>query len=174
MTIKTLTPTQAHTMLAQGNAILIDVREANEFSAEHIAHAVSLPLSNLMESIQLLNLPATRPIIFQCLSGKRSGQACELMTTQGIPNPIHTIEGGITGWKNANLPVVATAAGISIFRQVQIIVGGLIAALVITGMVGGFMLAFMLAAIFGTALMVAGLTGWCGMAMLLAKMPWNR
>ncbi|MFN3701005.1 MAG: YgaP-like transmembrane domain [Alphaproteobacteria bacterium] len=90
---------------------------------------------------------------------------------------IYNLEGGITAWVEAGLPVLspsgAGGCGISIFRQVQIIVG----ALVLLSVLAGFFIstsAFVLAGLFGAALMFAGLSGWCGLAMLLNKMPWNR
>jgi len=65
------------------------------------------------------------------------------------------------------------SSGISIFRQVQIIIGGLIAVLVVFGFLG-LPFGFIGAGLLGFALFVAGLTGWCGLAMLLSKMPWNK
>jgi hypothetical protein len=90
---------------------------------------------------------------------------------------IYNLEGGITAWVEAGLPVLsplgAGGCGISIFRQVQIIVG----ALVLLSVLAGFLIstsAFVLAGLFGAALMFAGLSGWCGLAMLLNQMPWNK
>ena len=91
-------------------------------------------------------------------------------------NKIINIEGGIQAWKEQGLPVISAetkSAGLSIMRQVQIIVGFLVLASVFVGF-SGVTNAFILAGIFGGALMFAGLTGWCGLAMLLAKMPWNK
>ena len=83
------------------------------------------------------------------------------------------MDGGITAWKAAGLPVASSGKGLSIFRQVQIIVGGLIAFLVVLGLTG-LTVGFIIAGILGGALFFAGLTGWCGLAMLLRKMPWNK
>lgn len=174
--INTVSASEAARWLASGEAVLIDVREADEFSAEHIAYANSLPLSNLQDLFRQMDIPANRKIIIHCLKGERGGQAC--LSIQGCGtcrNTLYNMEGGITAWKDAGLPVISSAAasGISIFRQVQIIVGGLIAMLVLLGLLG-IGLGFVIAGFLGVALFIAGLTGWCGLAMLLSKMPWNK
>lgn len=174
--INTISPQEAARWLADGEAILIDVREADEFRAEHIAYANSLPLSALEDLFKKMNIPENRKIVFQCLKGARGGQACT--TIQGCGscnNALYNLDGGITAWKQAGLPVVSSliASGISIFRQVQIIIGGLIAVLVVLGFLG-LSFGFIGAGLLGLALFVSGLTGWCGLAMLLSKMPWNK
>lgn len=173
--VQTISPQDAARLLAQGDAILIDVREADEFKAEHIAYASSLPLSNLKSLFSQMNIPVTRKVIFHCFKGKRGGEAC--LGTQewgGCKNELYNLEGGITAWKEAGMPVIShSSSKISIFRQVQIIIGGLIALLVILGL-AGLAGGFIIAGLLGLALFFAGLTGWCGLAMLLSKMPWNK
>lgn len=174
--INTISPQEAARWLADGEAILIDVREADEFRAEHIAYANSLPLSALQDLFKQMNIPENRKIVFQCLKGTRGGQACMTIQSCGsCNNVLYNLDGGITAWKEAGLPVVSSviSSGISIFRQVQIIIGGLIAALVVCGLLG-LTFGFMIAGLLGFALFMAGLTGWCGLAMLLSKMPWNK
>jgi rhodanese-related sulfurtransferase len=60
-----------------------------------------------------------------------------------------------------------------LMQQVQIVAGSL----VLLGVVLGYLLNpafFLLSGFVGAGLLFAGLSGWCGMALLLAKMPWNR
>lgn len=161
--------------LATGEAVLIDVREPDEFMAEHIAAATSIPLSKVGEQLARLPVPAGRKIIFQCLKGGRGRQACEIATASGAGNEIYNLEGGIIGWKSAGLPVVSTSRTNvpSIFRQVQIIVGLAVALGVLAGF-AGHPAGFAIAGLFGTALALAGISGWCGLALLLGRMPWNR
>lgn len=171
--VQTTTPQDASQWLANGEAILIDVREPDEFQAEHIAYAVSLPLSKINDLFSQLQIPPERKIIFQCLSGKRGSTACVNLKAAGAcNNDIYNMEGGIAAWKDANLPIVGGAQSLSICRQVQIIIGGLIALMVLLGS-AGLSFGFMVAGFFGAALCFAGITGWCGLAMLLKKMPWN-
>lgn len=164
---------QAYAWLVSGEAVLIDVREPDEFKAEHIAYALSLPLGHVGTTFTQLNL-ANRKIIFQCLRGKRGEQACTFLNGQNTSCSAYNIEGGIEGWKAAGLPVISgSGSGLSIFRQVQIIIGTLVGLGVVLGF-GGHIWGFAAAGLFGAALALSGLSGWCGLAMLLAKAPWNR
>lgn len=169
--------TQALEMIKSGEAVLIDVREPDEFKAEHIAYAISVPLSSLEGGFAMLDIPQDKTILFQCLKGSRGQMACQrIQGLDSCKNKIINIEGGIQAWKEQGLPVISAetkSAGLSIMRQVQIIVGFLVLASVFIGF-SGVTNAFVLAGIFGGALMFAGVTGWCGLAMLLAKMPWNK
>ena len=176
--INTINPHEAQAWLKNGDAFLIDVREPDEFKDEHIAQAMSLPLSDLQGLFTTLDLPLDKKIIFNCHAGTRSGKACLSMMPQGSQK-FYSLEGGISGWKNAGLPVVTSGpankgpANPVIFRQVQIIVGALVAGCVLLGY-AGITPAFAAAGLFGSALFLAGLTGWCGLALLLTKMPWNK
>ena len=82
--------------------------------------------------------------------------------------------GGINAWKSAQLPTTEDKRQpLPIMRQVQIVAGTLI----LTGVVLGYTVnsgLFLLSGFIGAGLLFAGVSGWCGMAMLLSKMPWNR
>jgi hypothetical protein len=87
----------------------------------------------------------------------------------------YNIEGGLSAWQEAGLPLISTEVGtkLSIFRQVQIIMGTLIALLIGVGLYVdpiGFIFAGGLSLLFA----LSGITGWCGLGLLLNKMPWNR
>jgi rhodanese-related sulfurtransferase len=173
--VQTIDTQTLGTWLMTGKAVLIDVREPDEFKAGHIPSALSLPLSNLAASIEKLNLPKETHVVFQCLSGKRGENACVMMHNLPLAaeRQIYNLEGGIGAWQASGFPVIGAASKMTVFRQVQMIVGGAIALSVVLGFViaTGF---FILAGLFGIALVFAGMTGWCGLAMLLEKMPWNR
>jgi rhodanese-related sulfurtransferase len=83
------------------------------------------------------------------------------------------MEGGLDAWRKAGLEcTVDRKQPLEIMRQVQIAAG----LLILLGVLLGFAvdpLWFGLAAFVGAGLTVAGVTGWCGMARLLAVMPWN-
>lgn len=172
MATKTVTPAEAARWIARGEAILVDVRAPEEFRAEHIGAAVSLPLATLPASIAELGIPVGRKLVFQCLKGGRGATACALVA-EAAPES-YNLEGGIEGWKAAGLPVIGAApAGLPLFRQVQIAVGLIVLLLVLAG----FALSpvfFGAAGLIGAMLAIAGVTGWCGMALLLQRMPWNR
>ena len=84
------------------------------------------------------------------------------------------LEGGLDAWKADGLPTVTDkSAPLELNRQVQITAG----ALILTGVLLGIFVnaGFLgISGFVGAGLMFAGITGWCGMAQLLANMPWNR
>lgn len=83
------------------------------------------------------------------------------------------LEGGTEAWERSALPMRRCGQAISLERQVQIAVG----ALLILKVVFGFTvheLFFVAGALIGAGLITAGVTRWCGMARLLARLPWNR
>jgi rhodanese-related sulfurtransferase len=84
------------------------------------------------------------------------------------------VEGGTLAWIAANLPVTRSAVKmISLERQVRIAAGSLVLIGVLLGWFvhRGF---YGLAAFVGAGLVFAGITDFCGMGLLLAKLPWNR
>ena len=84
------------------------------------------------------------------------------------------VEGGIEAWKKAGLPVERDRnQPIELQRQVMIAAGSLVLLGVLLGQLfaAGF---YVLPAFVGAGLAFAGVTGWCGMAKLLALLPWNR
>lgn len=99
---KDVTATDLKALLEAGTALLVDVREADEFAAEHIAGAVNMPLSSFQPS----QLPDAggRTIILQCAGGKRSGMALDKCAAAQAVIDTH-LAGGIAAWKAAGLPV---------------------------------------------------------------------
>jgi rhodanese-related sulfurtransferase len=112
-------------------------------------------------------------LIFHCRSGARA-RANAGRLAQAAACDAYVLEGGIEAWKKEGLPVVLDRRQpIELMRQVQIAAGGL--ALLGAGL--GFFVApafHALSALVGAGLMFAGITGHCGMAGVLAAMPWNR
>lgn len=156
-----------------GEALLIDVREADEFKAEHIASAMSVPLGSVAESMDDLPVRSGVKLVFQCRTGARGKQACDI-AANAPGRDVYNLDGGIEAWKASGLAVVRSgAAAPSLFRQVQIGVGCFVLLAVLAGF-AGWTPGFALAGFFGAMLIFAGLTGWCGLALLLQRMPWNR
>lgn len=158
--------------------IILDVREKDEFDAEHVKDSLHLPMAEFHQRapslLKHLNTAGDRPIILMCASGRRASIVATQCSgaIEGIK--LEVFSGGIAEWKNQGLPTVVKKSGhLPLIRQVQLIAG----LLVLTG-VGlahwvhpGFLL---LSAFVGAGLTVAGATGFCGLAELLARMPWNR
>ena len=168
-----LSPAEVRDRLQQGGAVLVDVREPFEHAAERIEGAVPMPLGSL-DPEAVRTQYAGKRVIFHCAGGKRSAKACERFGA-GHAEPTEHLAGGIEAWKQAGLPTLTpTKAGpIPVMRQVQITAGSL----VVLGLVLGYFIAepfYLLSAFIGCGLVFAGVSGWCGMAKLLAKMPWNQ
>lgn len=82
-------------------ALLLDVREQEEYDEERIPGSQLLPLSELMARFED-EVPEGREIIAQCRSGKRSAQATDFLRAQGLD--VTNMEGGIMKWKAEGLP----------------------------------------------------------------------
>lgn len=169
--ITVLSPDNAATRLGAGTALLIDIREPDEFDREHVQRAISAPLSKLGRTLKAAQ--ADRDIIFMCRTGNRTGTNRERLA-ECAGRPIYLLEGGLEAWKASGRPTsVDRTKPIEVMRQVQMAAGGL----VVLGAVLGLLIhpAFWaISAFVGAGLFVAGLTGFCGMARLLALAPWNR
>lgn len=166
MTLPTITPEQARAMIADG-ARLVDIRGGDEFARARAADAENQPLDTLGP------IPADRPVVFMCRSGMRTGSNAERLAGC-CEGSAYILEGGLEGWRAAGLPVVEDRSQpLEIVRQVQIAAGSLI----LLGALLGWLASpawFALSAAMGAGLLFAGLSGWCGLAALLAQMPWNR
>ncbi|MDP2124167.1 MAG: rhodanese family protein [Parvibaculum sp.] len=170
MSLKTLTPEEAKALAARG-AVVIDVRDADEFAREHIPGARNEPLSALGAG------PAAASnadiVIYHCKSGMRTkANAPKLAAARACE--AYILEGGIEAWKTAGLPVaVDKGQPLELMRQEQISAGSLVVIGVALGAAvhPGF---YLLSAFVGAGLVFAGVSGFCGMARLLTVMPWNR
>ncbi|MBM4108785.1 MAG: rhodanese-like domain-containing protein [Phycisphaerae bacterium] len=170
MGIREIEPREAADWVRSGRAVLVDVREPDEYAAERIEGATLVPLSRF----EFARLPSAleAPVVFHCRSGRRSLEAAARASGGGWSG-VYNLKGGIEAWKGAGLPVIRTRAPISIMRQVQIVVGaGVLAGSVLAWLVSPWFL--LLTGFFGAGLLFAGSTGMCGMAAVLGAMPWNR
>ena len=166
-----LSPAEVAARLKSGAARLIDIREPDEYARDHVVGARPAPLS-AFEAADL-SLKAGQDVIFMCRSGNRTGVNCQRLADR-IAGPAYVLDGGLDAWKKAGLPVSTdTKQPLELMRQVQMAAGGLI---LLGGALGvAVHPAFWgLSAFVGAGLFVAGATGFCGMARLLAVMPWNR
>jgi rhodanese-related sulfurtransferase len=149
--------------------IVIDVRTPEERTDERIQGTINIPLSRIGEQIDFLN--KYDAVYVHCGSGARSAKVCEQLTAQGLENIIN-VKGGVSAWTKTGHQLIATHK-LSITRQVRITAG----LLVVTSVLLAHFVetAYILIAMFvGGGLTFAGVTGKCGMAAVLLRMPWNR
>lgn len=166
-----LSPVEVSARIKAGKAVLVDIREGDEVARERIAGGVVAPLSVFEEAH--LDIRPGRDVVFMCRTGNRTGAHCVRLADR-IPGKAYVLEGGLDGWKAQGLPTLTNAkAPIELMRQVQMTAGGLILIGAALGLLvhPGF---WGLPAFVGAGLFFAGATGFCGMARLLAVMPWNR
>ena len=90
--------------LAQGNAFVLDVREAREYRAGHVPGARNMPLSVL--PARMAELPKDRPVYVICQAGGRSAQAAGLLRAVGIDAV--DVFGGTGAWIDSGRPVETT------------------------------------------------------------------
>lgn len=166
-----LAPVEVKARLDRKTAVLVDIREPEEFARRHVAGALSRPLSTFETAH--LRIEPDRQVIFTCKTGMRTGGACDRLAA-AVDGPAFVLDGGLDSWATAGLPItVDRKAPLEIMRQVQIAAG----LLVLTGLALGLAVnpwGFGLAAFVGAGLTFAGTTGFCGMARLLMMAPWNR
>lgn len=157
--------------LLSAGCCLVDVREPVEYAEYHIDGAKPIPLGQLEKRIGEIDRNA--PVVVMCRSGKRGLEALKKLESFGIKGT-RNLEGGILAWKAAGHPVNTSYQKVMpLMQQVQLAIG--------VGVLIGATLALtvhpnwvILCAFFGAGLTMAGSTGWCGLAILLSKMPWNR
>ena len=166
-----LKPAEVAERLKTGRAVLVDIREPDEFRRRHAPNAVSRPLSGFAAAH--LRVEPRRDVVFTCKTGMRTGGACDQLA-DAVAGEAFVLDGGLDAWAAAGFPVVEDRKQpLEIMRQVQIAAGSL----VLLGVGLGFLAHpafFGLSAFVGAGLAFAGATGFCGMARLLALAPWNR
>lgn len=171
MTLTTLPPAEAAARLNARRAVLIDIREADEFAREKIAGARHAPLSTIDPTA--VACEPGQQVIYTCRTGNRTGLNGARLAGL-VPAEAFVLEGGLDGWKAQGLPTsVDTSQPIDLMRQVMITAGSLV---LIGALLGLFVHpGFWGVTIFvGAGLVFSGVTGMCAMARMLAMAPWNR
>ena len=170
MPFSTLKPQAVVELLKQG-ALLVDIRSADEYARCHIAQAKHIPMEQLVSKHPLLE--DAQAVIFHCRSGNRT-QLNGPALAACVAGKAYVLQGGLDAWEQAGLPVVVDASQpLELSRQVQIAAG----AVVVLGYVLGTWVSpalHLISGFVGAGLIFAGLSGFCGLARVLMKMPWNR
>lgn len=99
---KEIAPQELAEMIENGAAVVVDVREVDEFAAGHIPGAVNMPLS----TFQVSRLPEAhgKRLVLNCLGGKRSGLALDKCSMASQHVDTH-LAGGFGAWRAAGLPI---------------------------------------------------------------------
>lgn len=97
-------PVEATQLINREDAVILDIREDNEFHGGHIVNAIHIPLGYLKDRQVELDKHKSHPIIAVCRSGNRSGSACSQLKKAGFEN-IYNLKGGMMAWQHASLPI---------------------------------------------------------------------
>jgi len=159
-------------MLSQNPGLqIVDVREPVEYAAEKIEGVLNILLSSFKTASQ--TIPSGKPVYLLCRTGGRASQAAEKLCGMGNKE-VYVIEGGLEECKRSGILIKTGASHVwALDRQVRFAAG----ALVLLGIILSWLLqpAFIGLSLFvGAGLVFSGITNTCGMAMMLAKMPWNQ
>jgi rhodanese-related sulfurtransferase len=149
----------------------INVCTPAEYKEKHIKGVRSVPLDTIHTHVEELNKKKT--VYIHCRSGNRGRQAIEKLQSLGVVAELVNVEGGLMAWEEAGHQTGSHTSRLPLMRQVFIAAGGLV--------LGGLILThtvdykfILLPLLVSLGLLVSGVTGWCGMALLLSKMPWNK
>lgn len=172
MAIKTVNAVTLKKWIEAGEAVVVDVREPAEHEAKKIEGATLVPLATVKHAA--LPQAAGKKLVVHCVSGKRSTSACEKLLAESPELELYNLEGGISAWCDAGHDTLVSGKFfLPLDRQVQLTIG--------LGVLIGSLLAyfvnplfFLLTGFFGAGLTFAGLSGFCGLAVFMAKMPWNQ
>ena len=159
-----ISPQQAREKI-QAGALLLDVRSYPEWRSSHVAGATLVPLDVLRRNPTRGALGDE--VLVLCQSGRRSQLATRLLLENGVN--AFNVEGGLNAWQAGGLPSQpAPGEFIELERQIRIAAG----ALVLVGLL--VPRARALSGFVGAGLVVTGFLNWCGLGIVLGKMPWNR
>ena len=162
-------------ILAKGAACVLDVRTPAEFAECHVAGAKLAPLDALdpRKAADALKPADGAPIYLLCKSGGRATKAAEQFIAAGIAG-VCVVTGGTDACVAAGVPVERGAKPVlPLDGQVRIAIGVMLLLFMLLARyvhsAFGYLIPLM-----AVALIVSGLTGFCGMALLLGKAPWNQ
>jgi rhodanese-related sulfurtransferase len=164
-----VSPQEIFESISRGAPVdLVDVRSPKEFEEVHATAARLVPLDTLDPKAFDAD---GRTVAVICKSGIRAKDAARRLGAAGVKNVV-VVDGGTQAWVDAGLPVLRGKKTIGVDGQTRIVAGSIA---VIGGLLG-FLVSpgwALLAAAVGGGLVMAGITDFCPLATLVAKMPWN-
>lgn len=95
--------------LANGGALILDVRDSKEYDAGHIIEARNVPAGEIAQRAESFKKYKEKPVLVYCETGSASAGAARALRNSGF-NKVVTLRGGLGGWRQDNLPLVKTTA----------------------------------------------------------------
>lgn len=102
---KGVTPQELVNLVNREGGVVLDVRDAKEFATGHIVDAVNVPHTALESRIAELEKYKEKPVTVVCKMGQHAGTAGAMLRKAGFAS-VSRLTGGMTEWRNQNLPVV--------------------------------------------------------------------
>ena len=170
-----VTPRDLQQRIASGAACeLLDVRTPPEHASAHVPGVRLVPLDELDAAAYLAQrADRNAPLYVLCQAGGRAKKAIEKFKATGFHGCV-LVEGGTAAWIAAGLPVErGTSRVLPLQRQVHLVLGLLAAVGALLALTVDPLFSI-LSLVTGFGLLIHATTGWCGLALLMAKMPWNR
>lgn len=172
-TMRSVSPLQLSEAASATAVQILDVRTPFEYAARRIPGSFNVPLDRLDPEMLKASLGVDNPIYVICQTGTRSQLIAEMLRSTGFRRVVH-VDGGTNAWSAAGLAMERSEhSPISLERQVRIVAG----LLVFTGVLIGMLVhpvGYWIAGAVGAGLAYAGFSNSCRLALLLARMPWNR
>ncbi|WMX48182.1 rhodanese-like domain-containing protein [Streptomyces roseicoloratus] len=170
----TLTTDEARTRLHE--LTVIDVRTPGEYAGGHLPGALNIPLDRIRRALPDIRQATDRgDVLVVCASGARSANACKILAENGVTAA--TLSGGTGAWAadghGLHRPQGASRATWGMERQVRLTAGVIVLLGLLLGLVVHPAFQLVSAGIAG-GLVFSALTGTCGMAAMLARLPHNR
>lgn len=163
-------PEELRSQLSSAERVrVLDVRSAAEFATGHIPGAANIPMEQV--GARMPDIPAA-PLVIVCEAGKRAEIVAGWLADEN-QDELSVLDGGTKAWRTAGYPLVSCApCRWTLERQVRLIAGIIVLLGTVLSVLVNAKWVY-LAMFIGAGLTFAGATNICGMAILLAKMPWN-
>lgn len=148
----------------------INVCTPAEFKEKYIEGVRNVPLDEIENRVA--EFKNKKRVYVHCRSGARAKKAIDKLSALGVAAELINVEGGLMAWDEAGFATHSLSTHLPLMRQTLIAAGSLVLTGYFLSLINPL---FIFISVFvGAGLLFAGITGWCGMSLLLAKMPWNR
>ncbi len=99
-----ISPAQLPQLQNRKSAVVVDVRNKDEFEKGHIEQALHLPLDTIETSLKKLNKVRGKPLILVCQSGGKAAKAAAVLKKNEFED-LYVLDGGLASWSKENLPL---------------------------------------------------------------------
>lgn len=102
---RAVTPQELVNLVNRNDAVVVDVRDAGEYSQGHIVDAINIPHAALSNRMTELDKYRAKTVVVACKMGQHAGSAGTQLRKAGFKN-VARLKGGLVEWRNQSLPTV--------------------------------------------------------------------